>query len=320
MPAEKRVDPEDGAAYTYDELAAFYKGKYKKAVVESYWESCKPVKKGKAKDKSPEPKAKSKAKAKAKVKAKAKKENKPKDVTIGYHKIRGLAAPLRMMCFYRSQAFTDECYGNDMKETWFGKAKPELLEKNACINLPYVKVGDTLVTQSNTCLLFLGRVLGIDRQSNFFDNHCVLDQVMDWRNDLMKVVYPFGDVKEKSQFADAAKKHLEGSTRTNMTKLEGFCKGTYMNGKAPQSGDFHIFEMLDQHKDIAASVGGADIFEGCPKLKALYDAFKADAKLAKYFESDQYKNYPQNNGLITHFTGLGDDFKYPASDSTQVTF
>jgi len=74
---EKRIDPEDGAAYTYDELAAFYTGKYKKKAIETYWESCESTKKGKAKAKTKakakeaEPSAKVKAKAKAKVKAKA---------------------------------------------------------------------------------------------------------------------------------------------------------------------------------------------------------------------------------------------------------
>lgn len=50
---EKRVDPEDGAAYTFEELAAFYKGKYKKKAIESYWEMectvAKPKSKAKAK-------------------------------------------------------------------------------------------------------------------------------------------------------------------------------------------------------------------------------------------------------------------------------
>jgi len=67
--AEKRVDPEDGIAYTWDELSQFYKGKYKKKEVEAYWETCKPAmraKKAKAKAEA-EPKAKTKAKAKAKA-------------------------------------------------------------------------------------------------------------------------------------------------------------------------------------------------------------------------------------------------------------
>lgn len=62
---EKRVDAEDGQAYTYEEMCAYYKGQYKKAAMKGYWESCRIAgKKGAAK-------AKVKAKAKAKVKAKA---------------------------------------------------------------------------------------------------------------------------------------------------------------------------------------------------------------------------------------------------------
>lgn len=78
---EKRIDPEDGQAYTYDEMCAYYKGQYKKNAMTAYWDTCKPVKtgkKGKGKGEA-EPKAKVKAKAKAKVKAKAKaKSLKPK--------------------------------------------------------------------------------------------------------------------------------------------------------------------------------------------------------------------------------------------------
>jgi len=75
--AERRVDPDDGVAYTWEEFSAFYKGKYKRNAVEEYWEECEPVKKSKAKDKAKgtgkgEPKAKAKAKVKAEPKAKAK--------------------------------------------------------------------------------------------------------------------------------------------------------------------------------------------------------------------------------------------------------
>jgi len=38
-PAEKRVDPEDGAAYTLDELSSFYTGKYSKKDVQKYWDN-----------------------------------------------------------------------------------------------------------------------------------------------------------------------------------------------------------------------------------------------------------------------------------------
>ncbi|CAK0893076.1 unnamed protein product [Prorocentrum cordatum] len=70
--AEKRVDPEDGVAYTWDELSQFYKGKYKKKEIDAYWETCKPAKRAKSKSKAEaEPKAKTKAKTKGKAKAEA---------------------------------------------------------------------------------------------------------------------------------------------------------------------------------------------------------------------------------------------------------
>lgn len=46
--AEKRIDPEDGTAYTWEELSAFYKGKYKSNEIDAYWNSCKPTKGGTA--------------------------------------------------------------------------------------------------------------------------------------------------------------------------------------------------------------------------------------------------------------------------------
>ena len=42
--ADRRVDPDDGAAYTWEEFSTYYKGKYKKKAVEEYWGECKPVK------------------------------------------------------------------------------------------------------------------------------------------------------------------------------------------------------------------------------------------------------------------------------------
>mmetsp|Transcript_35819 Transcript_35819/g.65024 ORF Transcript_35819/g.65024 Transcript_35819/m.65024 type:complete len:337 (-) Transcript_35819:274-1284(-) len=46
-PEEKRIDPADGAAYTWDELSEFYKGKFKKKALEEYWQNECTVKKKK---------------------------------------------------------------------------------------------------------------------------------------------------------------------------------------------------------------------------------------------------------------------------------
>merc|ERR1740121_2618834 len=76
-PDERRIDPDDGAAYKYDELAAFYKGKFSAQEIAEYWEyECTAVKrKGKKAAAAPAGPtlAESAAQAKAKAKSKPKK-------------------------------------------------------------------------------------------------------------------------------------------------------------------------------------------------------------------------------------------------------
>ena len=256
----------------------------------------------------------------------------PEPPTLGYHRIRGLGAPLRMMLYYKNQPFHNVAYGSDMQDAWFGADKPGLYLKNSCINLPYLvtkdaKTGDdeVIVTQSNTLLLYLGSKLGIDIMCDttiFFHNHTVIDQVMDLRNDLMKVVYPFGKVKTKEEFPGAAEKHLADVKKTHLKKLENFCKGPiYMCGTSgPQSGDFHLWEMLDQHLCISKKLGGGEGFwDDFPKLRNLYLRFKEEPTLAAYFNSEFHLEYAQNNGLYTHFTGFDESFQYKGTDKSLVS-
>jgi len=48
MATEKRIDPDDGSAYTWEEFSEFYNGKYKKKEIAAYWEDCEVAKKKKA--------------------------------------------------------------------------------------------------------------------------------------------------------------------------------------------------------------------------------------------------------------------------------
>jgi len=239
---------------------------------------------------------------------------------VGYHAIRGLGAPLRMMMFYKEKTFTNVAYGSDMKEKWFGEKKPELAQKNSCINLPYIVDGDTVVTQSNTCMLYLGAKLGIDKPQFMVKNHTVLDQIMDLRNALMLIVYPFGAIKTKDGFAEGAGKHIDGDAMTNFTKLEGFCEGPFMCGAEPQSADFHVWEMLDQHRHIAEAIGKEPLLAKFPKLQGMYEAMKALPTIKKYLESEYHVAFFQNNGLFTHFSGQADGAQYPVSAEQKVTF
>ena len=89
-------------------------------------------------------------------------------VVVGYWKIRGLAAPLRMILEYKGIEYENVLYeahgcpGNWDVSSWFKEDKPKLLKENALMNLPYIQYDDVVVTQSNACLRFLGRKLDLN--------------------------------------------------------------------------------------------------------------------------------------------------------------
>ena len=209
----------------------------------------------------------------------------------------------------QDQKFINVAYGADGKEKWFGGAKPALMQKNSLMNLPYVVDGETVVTQSNSCLLYLGKKLGLDTEANFDRNHQALDQVMDLRNELMKHVYPFsGVVSSKKELEEKFPAHMEGSVKNHLKKLNDFCVGPYISGDFPESADFHLFEMLDQHMTMCCEMGIAAFdFKQFPKLMTLYKAFRAEPKLASYFASECFAKYAFNNPTYSFFLGPGFD-------------
>jgi len=96
---EKRIDAEDGQAYTYEDMCTYYKGQYKKNAMNAYWETCKVVKAGKkGTGKGAEPKAKAKAKAKVKAKAKATSAKpRPKFKVVVCGGAGGIGQPMSML-------------------------------------------------------------------------------------------------------------------------------------------------------------------------------------------------------------------------------
>jgi glutathione S-transferase len=87
-----------------------------------------------------------------------------------------------------------------------------------------------------------------------------------------------------------------------MGKFEGSLKMTgtaFFCGNKPCSGDFHVWEMIDQHEMMAKDVGVSGILDKYPLCKAMYEKFKALPQMESYFKSDAYK-LPVNNKMA-HF-------------------
>lgn len=225
-------------------------------------------------------------------------------LTVAYWHIRGLAAPLRMMCYYANATFEDKTYkvtgtpGDWDRSAWFD-VKPALVEKNGLMNLPYIIDGDLVLTQSNACLGYLGRKFGLcgANELEITRNEQARDQCMDLRNGFVGLCY-----SPKDAFQDRVTSYLEG-TNTHFQKLEQFMtqNGTaYVSADKPLYADFHIFEMLDVHKRLAESQKATSWLASgkYPKLSALYQAMTSDPKLAGYFSSHA-ASYDINNTMAS---------------------
>jgi len=219
---------------------------------------------------------------------------------LGYWPIRGLGAAPRMMLRYADATHDDVTY--DDPTTWFSTRKPTLVRANALINLPYLIDGDLVITHSNSVLRYLGKKLHIDDFANVgeeFANAQVLDEVFDLRNALMQLVYPFHRYsRTREEFEDNCAIHFASKLPGHMKKLEEMLemRGTrfFVRDAAPCSADFHAFEMLDQHEEIAKRRGLASPLLAFPKLRAFHNEFRGLPALASYFASVSY-TLPMNS-------------------------
>jgi glutathione S-transferase len=201
-------------------------------------------------------------------------------ITVAYWTIRGLAGPLRAMVMYSDHPLRAICYetrampdGSFDRSDWTTVVKPILIERNPLINLPYVEMDEkahehhehhhhkTLVTQSNACLSFLGRKLGMygSNPQEEAEIEQLMCEAMDLRNAMIRFAYQ--PLQGKPVEAKAAGLQLMqnacgafGSFRKMEKwlhmKIKQGQSGHFLVGDAASAADFHFFEMLDQYRTV----------------------------------------------------------------------
>ena len=214
---------------------------------------------------------------------------------VGYWAIRGLAAPLRMICVYAGAEFESNQYEviNGDRGQWFSK-KPALKEKNAFMNLPYVKDGDNIVTQSNACLSYLGRKFKLngDNDQELTKVEQAICQAFDLRNDAVRLFY-----SPKEAFAANIDGFLQNSVNAHYEKFNLWLEqqGTkFLVKNEPTVPDFHLAELIDQIETLATRENKTSPLEAFPKLKAYFHDFQNLPQIQKYLASDFHK-LPINN-------------------------
>ncbi|GAB5356492.1 hypothetical protein AAMO2058_000294500 [Amorphochlora amoebiformis] len=219
---------------------------------------------------------------------------------IAYWKIRGLSAPLRMMCSYAGAEWSDVGYrafmnkdGTVNKVSWFVDAKPKIIKKNPILNLPYVidtKSGE-VITQSVACLLFLAQRLNLDGPDKTALGMARMSQLVcqaqDLRNAGVRCFYGMDDHKS----------YIERSMPSHYNKFQNWLslhKTKFLLGPSPTAPDFHLWEMLDHNEMLAIELKSKSYLDAYPRLKQYYTDFKGLEKLKGYFESPAFL-YDCNN-------------------------
>ena len=223
---------------------------------------------------------------------------------FGYWKIRGLGAVFRMIFEYKEASYQDKQYqtGDD----WFKERKPAILEMNPLANLPYLIDGEKCICQTNAILHYLGDKFSLNgsTEAQKLRTEELLCEIYDVRNVMIKLVYGHHQVCRSQEEFDTKAQSICGSPPFGKFEAILSFKDNASGGKwfvladGPGVADFHIWEMLDQHKMLAERIGAPAVLDQFPKCKAFYDAFRALPTLQKYFASEAYKmdvNYkPQN--------------------------
>lgn len=157
--------------------------------------------------------------------------------------------------------------GSHDADAWFS-VKPAMKEINPLINLPYVKDGDMIVSQTNACLCYLGRKLGLWGKTLEQQVECeeLLCEIMDLRNDMISFAYKpaveggaqkvISSAQGKNGVLQKLELWLEKKVKTSSEGLTSVAdsqhsQGAFLVGTSATAPDFHLYEMLVQYETLA---------------------------------------------------------------------
>lgn len=136
-------------------------------------------------------------------------EHQQQHLELWYWDIRGLAERIRLILEYLGLKYENKVFTN--KEEWINNVKPNL--KNSFANLPYLKDGETIITESEAIIIYAilkankGELLGRSNQQRV-DLATVRGAFGDFHSSYVKLVYGENFEENKNTFIDNAKTYL----------------------------------------------------------------------------------------------------------------
>jgi len=212
-------------------------------------------------------------------------------IVFAYWAIRGLGQPGRLLLEYAGFPYVDKRYSvgpapEFSREEWLKEKFNLGLDFP---NLPYLIDGDIKITQSNACYRYIANKAGLygktDKDRAYVD--MLADQVMDFRNAVVRVCYSQDEAVYQHYINEALPQHL-----ANFEKFLSNGNKTWLIGDSLTFPDFHLYELLDQN---------ATLFQGSldkyPALIAYTKRFAELPKIKEYINSDRFHAAPINNSM-----------------------
>ena len=242
------------------------------------------------------------------------------NLAIGYWNMKGLGAQLRAMAMYGGVPFKAECWtwppDIDYKASeWFTTQKAIYKECNPLINLPYIVDAGNVITQSNACMLYLGRKLDMLGSNLIELSMCeqLLCETYDLRNIMTGFAY---SSKSEEEVPGFIRKFTNpngplGKCTSVLLMNDEYSNSTpFLVGKKASAPDFHLWEMLDQFINVCKFFKQGDILQQTfPKAYEFHQCFSKLPQMQKYLNSALHKDVGFNN-LGAFFGGMPDGSKY----------
>ena len=243
-------------------------------------------------------------------------------ITVGYWSTKGLGAVCRMVVLYSGNTLNAKNYKLkpiiDSKivtydgSEWHDNDKIKLKNKNSLINLPYIELNSAtgerlLISQSNACLLYLGRMFNMFGKDEIDQSKCeqLLLETTDLRSIITSFAYTHFENKDLENIAanEVFKKAFEKNNVGKMQKFENWLdvndnsENYFLLNNEISIPDFNLFDILDfyveflKYYNFVNEKNNNKIFNelGFPNLNKFYNHFINLPKMRKYFESIFYK-------------------------------
>eukprot|EP00088_Acartia_fossae_P060098 TRINITY_DN7188_c0_g1_i1.p1 TRINITY_DN7188_c0_g1~~TRINITY_DN7188_c0_g1_i1.p1 ORF type:complete len:220 (+),score=47.98 TRINITY_DN7188_c0_g1_i1:50-709(+) len=209
--------------------------------------------------------------------------------TLCYWDIRGLAQPIRLLLEYTGTEYEDKQLScgpapDYDKSCWFDNKFKLGLDFP---NLPYYKDDEVAITQSNAILKHIGRNNNLvgETAKEQAEADMLADQVMDLRNGFVRLSY-------NPKFDDQKPSYLE-ELPNKLRPLSNYLgTKTWLVGEKITYPDFHLYEMLDQHKQLKP-----DCLKEFANLDAYCTRFESLPAIEKYMKSSRFMKAPLNNKM-----------------------